>query len=428
MRKLLPYVLLCLLAVTIRAAYVMKLDLYLPAGGAEMERAAASVAVRGTIGDVYPGVSGRSAHVAPLYPLFLGSLYALFGTSTIAGRVVQEACAIAATIGAFLLLPSVARRTGLSVVAAWTAAFALAVLPTNLWIESSGTWEQPYAGLTILGFLLWFARNDKGPPSSPWLPSTGILLAVSALLNPMLLPVGAVMAWLALRAAGGLRRHVLGSFALVLTVTCITLAPWALRNYVALGGFVPVRSNFGLELALGNNDSADGRTYVGGWDDTRRLESVRHPFEHDGERRRLLEIGEYAYMKDRQHEALHWIGTHPAEFIELTWHRFVLYWFPPPNLWSSSSTGRGVKSLIFVFIGAAAFIELIWLLVVRQRQALLLSAAAMLPGLPYFVTHVDPRYRYPVFALSTLLAFDLLWRMSSKALLHRKRDGLSVNS
>ena len=34
------------------------------------------------------------------------------------------------------------------------------------------------------------------------------------------------------------------------------LAPWIWRNSHALGGFVPLRSNFGLECTIGNNPVA----------------------------------------------------------------------------------------------------------------------------------------------------------------------------
>jgi hypothetical protein len=180
------------------------------------------------------------------------------------------------------------------------------------------------------------------------------------------------------------------------------------RNFRVMGGFVPFRSNFGLELAVGNNPSSDGRTHAS--DD---LSTFVHPFANVDERLHLAAVGELAYMREKRDAAVNWIRSHPREFLELSLRRFRLFWFPTVDLWSTTSAGRGFKAAVFSVIGVLALAELVWLLVNRHRHAALLFCAALGPSIPYIVTHVDPRYRYPVFGLTTLLAACFVTRIAS---------------
>jgi hypothetical protein len=200
------------------------------------------------------------------------------------------------------------------------------------------------------------------------------------------------------------RRVAVGSLVMGLAAGLV-VAPWTVRNYYALGGFVPLRSNFGLELAIGNNPRANGKGFFTTWDDP--TGSI-HPMSNPAELARLQSMGELAYMRDKQRSTLHWMADHPAETLKLTTLRFRLYWFPTVDSWSSKSSARGFKSMVFSFIGAAALLNLAYLAVTKHPRSWLLAAAVIGPSLIYMATHVDPRYRYPTFGLCTLLAFDLV--------------------
>ena len=50
---------------------------------------------------------------------------------------------------------------------------------------------------------------------------------------------------------------------------------------------MPLRSNFGLELALGNNPWANGKSYDTSWDDPNCMNRRIHPFGSREERDRL---------------------------------------------------------------------------------------------------------------------------------------------
>ena len=109
----------------------------------------------------------RSAHVAPLYPMMVASMFRIFGFNTFAGRAAQEALAIIGTVLGFALLPTTAQRLRLPRAAGWIAAFGLAVLPINLWVEASGGWEQPYSALILLAIVLLFCRAVDDSVAQP---------------------------------------------------------------------------------------------------------------------------------------------------------------------------------------------------------------------------------------------------------------------
>ncbi len=410
-RTLARILLICLILVTIsgRIAYLVHDQTFRELNGAEVERAAASLARDGTISRIYSDDTGKSAHVSPLYPLLLAGLYRVFGWNTIAGRVAQELCAIAATTAGVVLLLVVARAGRLSTAAGWTAAFAMAILPINLWVETSGSWEQPYSAVALLVMFLVFCRlRDDGWRDGWLLLLSGGLLGLVALLSPSLLPAGALMIAAEFVFQRGERRRVLVGSLMLGLVAGLVLTPWVVRNYYALDAFVPLRSNFGLELAMGNHPLANGKTTIASWKDPKNPTLKIHPFTSVEERGRLQSMGEAAYMKDKQREALRWMAAHPVQTLSLTVSRFRLFWFPPTTMWDEGSSAGRFKSIAISLVGAGALLNLMYLALTKHPRAWLLGAAAIGPSLIYMVTHVDLRYRYPTFGLCMLLSFDLL--------------------
>jgi len=193
----------------------------------------------------------------------------------------------------------------------------------------------------------------------------------------------------------------------IAVVASALVAPWIVRNWFALGGFVPVRSNFGLELRMGNNPHANGTTLGTTLEDPNNLMYRYHPSSNTLERTRLMAIGELPYMHEKQQQALQWIRAHPADAGWLILRRCLLYWFPPAELWGTVSPGALFKSTIIRVITGAAALSLGWLLYTGHERGWLITAALIGPALPYMITHVDIRYRYPINALSTLLAAQL---------------------
>lgn len=400
-RNALLVVAVCLLAVGLR----LKIVLHIPPGagfGVENERVAAALARGQGWSDAFPGTSA-TAHVAPLHPLLLAGIYRLCGTyETVGGRAVQEALSIALATLAVLLLPVLARKLGLSSAAGWAAAFLAAWLPANMFDEGTGHQDQVFATLAFLGVIWLFTHlRQSGWSGRREILAAGVIVGVIALLCPNLLLVPALILCVEWACEKGQRYRILRCGLILAALGLVFIAPWTVRNYRVLGGFVPLRSNLGLELAVGNRSGADGHTYCLGFGDI-------HPFGNPAERVRLIRMGELAYMKDKQRQALDWIAEHPAQFGRLTLRRAWLFWFSADERWCQLTPKLQLSVRIYGLLAIAALLELVRLLATSRPVGRLLSCAVLGVGFPYFLTHVDTRYRLPVVGLSALLSCNLI--------------------
>jgi hypothetical protein len=105
-------------------------------------------------------------------------------------------------------------------------------------------------------------------------------------------------------------------------IAILMVSPWTVRNYYALGGFIPIRSNFGLELWIGNNPEATGHTHITPNPDIPDSPFSRlHPYLSPNEQTRLARLGELNYMKEKQKLTLDWIQHNPNRFLILTLKR-----------------------------------------------------------------------------------------------------------
>jgi hypothetical protein len=403
-RRLLCFLLLFLLAFSFRLAYVLVKRAYLEPGAAEMERAAANLARTGVLGNVYSADSGPSAHVAPLYPLMLSLIYRLFGADNWIGRLAQELLGVAISALSIALVPMIAERARLAAGAGWFSALVVSVLPVNLWVETSGAWEQPAAALLLL-LIFWtvLVLHDRHWQAPRLVLLLGTWTGLAALLSPALLPGIALVLAAEFLSRASTRKMMLRTAPLLLLPMLLCVGPWMLRNHRELGGAVALRSNLGLELWIGNHPGATGRTFDGAWDDTSSFIYQAHPYLNRQELLVVKEVGELEYMKRKQRQALEWICAHPEEFLSLCVERVRLFWFPPPDLWTNSRPVCLLKTVFYNVFALCMFAELLFLFVTRHSTRFLWLGAVLGPSLIYLVTHVDARYRYPVFALSALL-------------------------
>jgi hypothetical protein len=87
--------------------------------------------------------------------------------------------------------------------------------------------------------------------------------------------------------------------------------PWAWRNYQEFNTFILIRSNFGLELRIGNNPGALA-TFE---EMDSRGSELLHPRLDLREARTVQDLGEIEYMREAQQDAVAWIVSHPFKFI-----------------------------------------------------------------------------------------------------------------
>lgn len=370
---------------------------------AELVTAARAILETGSIRSLYPGVDAPSAHVAPFPAYLLAGIFLLTGYATPAAAWGLSLWAISATAAWVCLLPSLAQKLVGTSQPGWWAAFAYAVYPGNFYLDSVGDWEQPLATLLALGIL----RMGLGiTPSSSDGWRIGAILGLLALVSPALIFAALLVIGFASRNlhAGKRWRFLITAF---VTAACIVL-PWTMRNLLILGQLIPIRSNGGLELAVGNHDYADGRTPLVTLADVQSGRVPDHPYVKPSEAERVRLLGEAAYMSDKRRQALAWIAEHPCKFIRLTVTRTGLYWLPPCDLWPADAKLGRANCILYNLGTILGIVGLI--LVARQSRQKAIVVAAFLIGasLPYLITHVSLRYRYPINGVVWLLSATVL--------------------
>ena len=160
-----------------------------------------------------------------------------------------------------------------------------------------------------------------------------------------------------LAAALAARKQLHGRGGVASLVFLAAVAPWIWRCSRTYGRFVAFRSNFGLEVLVGNsNDTSNPSNWK------------VLPGENSAEMEKLQRIGEPAYMAEKQREANEIIARHPLRFAGLTLRRILFTWtgmwdFPPH--WSLVDTGLP-NVLTYSFFSLLAFAGIGW--AIRDRR------------------------------------------------------------
>jgi hypothetical protein len=334
-------------------------------------------------------------------------LYRWFGTGQ-AGEIAQEvfACCLASLLWAWL--PAASRIFGLGSCVGMVAGLMGALLPINRWAETKGSFEAPLAAVAMVVLFSSYAHAWTYKRASMIRAGAlGILGGLAILVSATL---GAAVAVLLLLNYFRFRRDVPAratTFTLVTAaITLATLLPWGIRNYRALGGFVLTRSNIGLELQVSNNDLAKAR-----WVENAVANKQYHPHANRGERRKLENLGEIAYGRDKLREALEWIRSHPQRFTILTLRRIFNFWFP-----DMKRLAQTIPLAVLTLMAVLGIFRLY-----RQDWFLAAAFTSVLSVYPliYYAVQSDPRYVYPISWMIYFLAAYYavgMWTRTSNSL------------
>lgn len=394
-----------LIAFLVRLAFIVVFHPYRDLGRYELERTAISLARTGVYGNPYAVPTGPTAHVSPGYTVILAGLFRLFGTGIPAEIIKELLASVVSSLGC-ALLPAVARGLAMDVRAGIIAGVISALYPATPLVQIDGDWEAPYTALALMLICVLTAQLwRKGDLSKGQALLHGVvwglsLLFVSALLLMFVIFV-ATGAYFC--RAAGIRRY--ASFAAVeALVVALFLAPWAIRNYYALGSPILTRSNFGIELRVSNNDfaSPDQRVnYING------VYARYHPLQNVGEAIKVRKMGEVAYNKQIAAKTKEWIRSHPKRFVELCLGRARCFWL------YKDPTSR-MKTL---FLNATVLLGLTGLVLVWREQrvtGVVLVLLLLVYPLPNYLVHVGLRQEYPIEWLMTLLSAALIVRLAAR--------------
>jgi len=217
------------------------------------------------------GATQPSSNYSPGLPLFVAGLYE--ATGGVHERLARVALALIGSL-AILFAYLIARRlrrsmhfgcqghqNASSAVAGLIAAAAVAIYPALL--EYQGMlMSEPLAATLLSGAvlaMLWAGdAGDERPGRTRWL-LPGALLGALALVRPEYLGV-ALLLGLVVIAKGFRddRRRSLAQAAILLAGVIVVVAPWTIRNAVALDRFVPISTGGGQVLFAGTYLPSDG--------------------------------------------------------------------------------------------------------------------------------------------------------------------------
>jgi hypothetical protein len=358
--------------------------------------------------------TGPTAWMPPIYPLLLAGIFRIFGPYTLGSFIAATLLNISFAIIACVPIFFTGKRIGGLPVAA-TAAWLWAIFPNAILIPVESMWEASLAALlvaTILWATLALAESSR---ARDWC-AYGLLWGVTLMTNATLVALyPLLLAWLAYRAYKQ-QRAWFGKLALSLGIAALCCAPWTIRNYKVFHAFVPLRSGLGLQLWLGNDDSTQ---------DIFRAE--RHPIYDSNERAKYIELGEVAYMHEKQLQALQYMQSHPAREAHLIWRRIISFWSggTPTPLKDFLNVDSTWFRFVLLFNLAAALGALCGIIILVRRRIPAWFPAAVFPLIfpwAYYLSLVLPRYRLPidpVVLLLTAVALESFFQTRNRPALNR---------
>lgn len=319
------------------------------------------------------------------------SLYAIGALQSCAGALT---CVLFAVVARRLIEKSGVQGSWIP----FAVGVLLALWPESLLVQALPwyfVWQELGLAILFLFIINWF--------ESPALIRTviiGCVAGVLLLVNPV--PVLFIACGLCLMAGslrdGGARvRHL----AVAGVMIAVIVGPWTLRNYMVLGKVIPLRSNFGIELHAGNNESGS----------IRQTRATLNPALNQVELDAYRKLGEAEYASVAMGKAVSYIRAHPVPTIKRTLQRAYVYWCSDVfNSWPwAEQAGGAQRELLSAREGlrlgrvALNLLPLVCLAALgvtgRLRKAPYLALFACificLP-LPYYLTHVHEGYAHMV--------------------------------
>ncbi len=380
-----PGLVVFVVALSIRLFFITLIpeDALSPNTDWELDSIAMSLATTGEFASPYILPTGPTAHLAPIPPAILALIYEAFGITKTAG-IVGWLFRMLAQSAIWGLLPWIGARTGLGWKAGLTGGLAGALFPQ--WLAHGEALAAVMLGLLVVAVVRRWQSIPR-PAASLLL---GAAFGISFHVQPAFLPV--LLGYLGFELWWRKDPTRWGSAALVGVAALATCIPWGVRNYRALDAVFFVRSNFGLELRMGNHEGAEPSI-----DHPHFRDEPPHPRTHPAEAVKVREWGEVTYMRHSGAAAQDWIFAHPGAFARLTAERFTYFWLGPLD--------RPGTALLFSMLTGLA---LLGALEGYRRLTPSQFAALVIPlltfPLVYYLVPWQHRYRFPIEWVLFLLA------------------------
>ena len=246
----------------------------------DYDRYARSIATGHGYPHPFAPYGGSTAYRPPGFPALLGAVYAVRGGAHpppgwrvyVGGYQPDPHQADAGRVAQALVGTAVVALTGLVAFQLWgrragIAALALATVYPPLVIVGVSLFSEPLFIAFVLGAVAAALRTRAGPVHAlRWAVLSGVFAGLAWLTRSngfTVLPALCLLVW---TARPRLSRAALAMPAVLLAGAVLVVAPWTVRNAVALHAFVPVSTEAGYTLAgTYNATSARSQAYPAGW-------------------------------------------------------------------------------------------------------------------------------------------------------------------
>jgi 4-amino-4-deoxy-L-arabinose transferase-like glycosyltransferase len=277
------------------------------------------------------------------------------------------------------------------------AAWLWALFPNAVMVPFEWVWDTSLT--TLLGATIFWAtlKLAESQRVRDWC-GYGLLWGFTLMTNPALgslLPF--LLGWAAYRARREMKMRITRQVLAAAGIAFLCCVPWTVRNYVQFHRLVPLRSNFPLELYIGNNNNYATRQFVWPPKITKEMELLRY-----------FKLGETGFIDEEKRKAMEFIRAHPGIFLELTWDRIVTFWTGlPAPVESFIHAETQLVRVLLVCNALAGLGGLVGIVVLTLRRSPYAFPAAAYPVVfpwLYYITHPNLRYRHPIDPVVLLLA------------------------
>jgi 4-amino-4-deoxy-L-arabinose transferase-like glycosyltransferase len=397
-QRLLLFLVLLALAIRICALYIfqaysIKSDWSF---GYEAGQIAKSLALGQGFNAPFLNTQGPTAWLMPGYPWLLSVVFRLFGIFSPASAIVVLGLNIIfSSLTVFPLYRLATNCFGRMV--AFLAAVAFVFYPPSIWHAINSIWDTTLITFLAVCLLAMLSRYS-GDFSRSDAVKFGLLMGLAALVNAVILifyPF-AVLWLIGRNRAAIVTRPKLSFFFLLSTIVFLFLLPWVFRNYYIFDRPL-LRSNFGVELWLGNNEQIYENLVQGSGGSYLSL----HPSNNKGEFEKFSKLGEIAYADGKFSKARDYVFGNLDKFFYLSGNKFIQYWIGSLGIvweWSGNLaiTFSVTKLKMACHLLPFPFFLLGLIISIKNRENALLIAYLFFIPLVYYVTQVSERYRYPV--------------------------------
>ena len=343
---------------------------------------------------------------APLYPYFLGLVYAVAGHDLMAVRIVQVVLgSLSAVLVAYAATRLVSARAGV-VAGAMLALYAPAIFFDGLIQKSVLDGFFIATALAVIAALATGGHDQK----RLWL-ALGVTLGCLSLTREnalVLVAVLAVWGWFGVPHLRLARAAALAVFAAGIGVV---LAPVVLRNAAVGGGLYPTTSQFGPNFYIGNHDGADGSyaalKFGRGSPEYERIDATE--LAERAAQRALTPAEVSSYWTGR---ALDFIATQPGAWLRLMGRKAALLVNAEEALDTESQDSYAEWSWPLRVLGPVTHFGVlvpvaligVWVTWPDRRRLWVLYAMGLAFAAATLAFYVFARYRYPLVPLLVIVA------------------------